>query len=356
MCCILCCCCDSCNSFSSKCVELFIFIISFFSFASSVSAIFFTNKNHISLIIFLVLISLIVFSFLIFLSILLILIWRSKGTINTKRNQIASEFSKVGLIVTIFYIIFMVILGSLIYSKYYDLNHPCFNVKNENKLYNITKLDELELTFEDNKEEFCFKNPNYYSHEISIREYVITYIFVGVNSLFMLCLMYSWFNEFRRIKYLIEGALTDFNAQEIRKEKNNKYEEEDSNEKRVNERINKKPDNNLNNKFLYNMYGKQEYGIRYDIYGRPIFKIKKPDKDNNIKTTSNNQYFKRKGVQSKRVSIFKDINRNSSERMTINKFQFSKNSNSNNNNPRTKATTNSNLNSSGLYNVKSSAN
>ena len=99
------------------------------------------------------------------------------------------------------------------------------------------------------------KNPDYNSHEISVREYVITYIYVGVNSFFMLCLIYSWFNEFRRIKYLIDGALTDFNAQEIKKEKTNKYEEEDSNEKRVNERINKKPDNNLNNKFLYNIYG-----------------------------------------------------------------------------------------------------
>jgi hypothetical protein len=255
----------------------------------------------------------------------------------------------------------MVILGSLVYSKYYDLNHPCINVKNENNLYNSTELDKVDITFEDNKKEFCLKNPNYNSHEVSVREYVITYIFVGVNSIFMLCLIYSWFNEFRRIKYLIEGALTDFNAQEIKKEKHNKYEEdEDSNEKRVNERINKKPDNNLNNKFLLNMYGKQEYGIRYDIYGRPIFKLKKSDKTltlkENLKTSSNNQYFKRKGVQNKRVSIFRDSNRNSSERISINKFLFSKNSNSNNNNPRNKASTNSNLNSSGLYNVKSSAN
>ena len=354
-------CCNMCNNYSSKCVELFIFIISFFSFASSVCAIYFTNKNHISLVIFIVLLSVIVFSFLILLSIILIIFWRSKGTINTKKNIVASEFSKVGLIVTIFEIIFMVILGSLIYSEYYDLNHPCINVKNENNLYNSTQIDEVDLTFEDDKEKFCMKNPDYNSHEISVREYVITYIYVGVNSLFMLCLMYSWFNEFRRIKYLIDGTLTDFNAQEIKKEKTNKYEEEDSNEKRVNERIHKKPgnNNNLNNKFLYNMYGKQEYGIRYDIYGRPIFKIKKSDKTltmkENLKTTSNNHYFKRKGVQNKRVSIFKDTNRNSSERIAINKFQFSKNTNSNNN-PRNKATTNSNLNSSGLYNVKSTAN
>ena len=355
-------CCNMCNNYSSKCVEIFIFIISALSFSSSVCAIFFTHKKHISLVILLVLISLIALSFLILLSILLILIWRFKGTINTRRNKIASDFSKVGLIVTIFYLIFMVILGSLIYTKYYDLNHPCFDVKNENNLYDSTSIDDIDLTFEDNKEEFCLKNPNYNSHEISVREYVITYIFVGVNSIFMLCLLYSWFNEFRRIKYLIEGALTDFNAQEIKKEKHNKYEEQDSNEKRVNERINKKPDNNnnLNNKFLYNMYGKQEYGIRYDIYGRPIFKLRKSDKTStskeNLKTTSNNQYFKRKGVQNKRVSIFKDTNRNSSERISINKFQFSRNSNSNNNNPRNKATTNSNLNSSGIYNVKSSAN
>lgn len=348
-------CCNMCNNYSSKCVEFFILIISSLAFAFSVCAIFFINKNHISLIILLVLISLIVFSFLILLSILLIINWRRNGTINTKRNKIAEDFSKVGLIVTIFYIIFMVILGSLIYSKYYDLNHPCYKIKLETKLYNSTEVDDdIELTFEENKEEFCLKNTNYNSHEISVKEYLIAYIYVGINCFFMLCLMYSWFNEYRRIKYLIEGSLTDFNAQEIIKDKNNKYEEEDSNEKRVNERINKKPDNNLNNKFLYNLYGKQEYGIRYDIYGRPIFKIKKSEKENNLKTTSNNQYFKRKGTQNKRVSIFKDINRNSSDRVSINKFQFSKNSNSNA--PRTKASTNSNLNSSGLYNVKSSAN
>lgn len=346
------CCCNCCNNYSSKCVEIFIFIFSFLSCILSIFLFFIINKEHITLICLILLISLIIFSVIILISIILILIWRFNETINTKHNKVSEAFTKVGLIITIFYFIVMVIIMRTFYSDYYDFNHPCTKYEiNENNIKNKTNI---KLTFEENKEEFCIENPDYKIQEVTIKEYIITYSITGVLLIFMLCLIYFWFNDYRRIKYLIDGPLTDFNAQEIKKEENNINYQEDSNEKRVNERINKKPDNNLNNKFLYNMYGKEEYGIRYDIYGKPIFKIRRVENDNklslkdNIKTTTNNARFsKRKSIQNfrvNRVSIYKGINKNSSERSSIKQLQYSRGQTTNSNAPRTKATTNSNLN------------
>jgi len=344
---LICTCCNSCNRYSSKCIEFFILIISFLSFSFSLIGFFYINKENITLICYIIFIIIIIFSGLILICIIFIIIWRHKGTINTKRNFIAEAFSVAGLVITIFYLIFLVSLLSLMYSNYQDLNYPCSTIeRNETniKYQNATADTSPPLTFEENKEEFCIENPNYNIHKIPLKDYLFIFLFTGVIGILMFTLIYFWFNDFRRIKFLVDGALNDFDAQEVKREykNNNENENENSNEKRVNDRINKKHEGN--NKYLYKIYSQQEYGIRYDIYGRPIFKLNKINTKNekandNIHNSITQRFQKRKSILNNRVSIFKNknviktgktvnfdvVNSNSSDSTSINKFQFSKN-------------------------------
>ena len=296
---------------------------------------------------------LILFSFLILFSIIFILIWRYKGTITSLRTKDAINFSLVGIVVTIIYLICIVSLISMIYSHYEEINHPCANIERTENDINYFKGPDYLPTFEDDKERFCIDNPNYNSHLVPIKEYIIAFSFAGVLCIFMLVLIYSWFNDYRRIKFLIEGSLNDFDAQEVKNEVKKENEEENSNEKRINERIYRKNDNHLNIKHLYKIYNQQENAIRYDIYGRPIFKLSKENtKDiNNMNTL---RYNKRKSLKANnRININKTSNSinkgnpindivhsNSSERNAIKKFQITK---TKNNITKTKANTNANL-------------
>ena len=67
----------------------------------------------------------------------------------------------------------------------------------------------------------------------------------------MFLLIYSWFNQFRRIKFLVEGSLNDFDGQEVKRENNNN-ENEDSSDKRINERIKKNKKINLITRIFIN--------------------------------------------------------------------------------------------------------
>lgn len=351
MCCILCCCCDSCNRFSSKCIELFIFITSVFSFGLTIIGFFYINKDNITLLCYIIFLALILFSFLILISIILILIWRFKEILTTKRAKAGEAFSIVGLVITIFYLICLVSLVSMIHTNYQEINHPCWDYEKGNHNHNPSSSDE---------EEFCIENPDYNTHRIPIIDYIKSYVFAVILGIFMLLLIYSWFNDYRRIKFLIEGSLNGFDAQAVKSGNNNRnnFENEDSNEKRVNDRINKRQNNQLNNKNLYKIYSQQENGIRYDIYGRPIIKINKPnniERKPNIHGTDTLRYSKRKSILNNRVSIYKKRNSivklggsnevghsSSSERNSMNKFQFSRNRRASLS--KNKGTTSSNLN------------
>ena len=345
-------------------MEFFILITSFLSFGFTIIGFFYIDKAHLTLICFIIFIGLILFSFLILLSIILIVIWRYKETINNKRHKPGEAFSIIGIVITILYMICLVSLVSMMHSHYEDMNHPCFNIerdendiKAQNNTYNID-IPSFPPPFEEEKEDICIQHPDYNIHVIPIKEYIILYAFAAVLLLSMFLLIYSWFNVYRRIKFLIDGTLNDFDAQEVKKEDNNNL-SENSNDKRINERINKK-ENNLNNKHLYKIYSQQEYGIRYDIYGRPIIKINNSNnkaKENNIHNINTSRFSKRKSILNNRINIYKTRNSikpgknviidvghaNSSDRTEINKFQFSRNKPSNNNIVKSKTATNSNL-------------
>ena len=252
MCFVFFCFCDTCNSYSSKCVEFFIFIISFISFVISILAFFFIKRENLRFLCFVLLLVLIIFSFFIFLSICIILILRHKQTINTSQNKVAIVFSIIGLLIAIFYFICMISEISFIHAHYRDLNFPCLSNKNNGILDNYDYLTDKEI------KELCSHNRNYNTYKISVKEFLIAYGFAISLIILMLSLIYSWFNEYRRIKYLIDGSLHDFSIQKNKNENNNIDDEEDEKENKKenynneNEQENKIKNNNNNNNIIIN--------------------------------------------------------------------------------------------------------
>ena len=282
MCCILCCCCNWCNPYSSKCVEISILILSITSFLASMIGLFFVNKKHISTEAYACLLIVILFSVLLIISIILILIWRLKSQINNKRNFAGAAFSKIGLISTIFCLLFTAIWESLSISNFYDLNNPCQSVERTDiKIDNNTNLLNLLirrnrrvlLTYEENKEEFCLENPKYKINVVSTSEYIYLWVSASALELILLVLLYFWYNDFRRIKYLVDGQLVDSNTKETKI----KYDSKKS---------------NFNNKFNLMLYGR-DYVAHYDIFGRPIFNMQKrkskPEIINNSRNNLDNK-------------------------------------------------------------------
>ena len=245
------CCCDACSSYTSKCVEFFILIISFISFILSILAFLFIKKDHLRLINYIMLIVLLIFSFIILFAIFLIIIFRSRKTINTTQNKAALVFSVIGLIISICYFISMISEISLIHSHYQEINHPCLSEDSDNDL--IKNIDISKLEWE-SVQEFCIHNRDYNIHIITIKEFLIAYSFATSLLGFMLILIYSWFNEYRRIKYLIDGSLHDFKLQENKleiinkKNKNDDDEDDDETIDNLNSKKDSKKTDSKNNK------------------------------------------------------------------------------------------------------------
>ena len=322
MCCILCCCCNWCNTYSSKCVEISILILSFTTLVASLVVLFFVNKNHISTEAYACILIVILFSVLLIISIILILIWRFKSKINNERNFAGAAFSKIGLISTIFCLLFTAIWESISISNFYDLNNPCQSVeRSEIKIENNTNLLNLLirrnrrvlLTYEENKEEFCLENPKYKINIVSTSEYIYLWVSASILELMLLVLLYFWYNDFRRIKYLVDGQLVDSNTKETKIKYDNKKA-------------------NFNNKFNLMLYGR-DYVAHYDIFGRPIFNMQKrkskPEIINNIRKNLENNinYPKIKNIKnSKNHNYEKDIFKNK-EKIDIEKMVYFENNN-----------------------------
>ena len=272
--------------------------------------------------------------------------------ITTKRIKVGEGFSIAGLVITIFYLICIISLVSMMYTHYEELNHPCLLIdKNKN---NINDYSEYDINSDIITKDFCIENPDYSVKIVPIIEYIIPFVIAAILCIFNFILIYFWFNDYRRIKFLIEGSLNDFDAQEIKNERNRNIENENSFDKGVNERINKRQNKQLNNKYLYKIYNQQENGIRYDIYGRPIIKTSKENYNSstkdNLDTNITQRYSKRKNMLNNRVTVYnrrssiKPGNSNdvghpgSSERNAMDKLQFTRNITNNYNYGKSKTT------------------
>jgi hypothetical protein len=237
--------------------------LSIIAFSSSIIGLLCVNEKHASKEGFACLIIVITFSNLLIISIIFILIWRFREVINNKRNSMAAYFSLAGLVITIFMLLFTGIWESMSITNFYSLNHPCQFIKRSEveKLLRIRIL----LTYEEDKEEFCIENPDYFIDIVSTAEYIYLFASATIIEIILLVLLYFWYNDYRRIKYLVDGPLIDSNTKETKIKYNSKA---------------GKLNNNNNNI----IYGQNDYVIHYDIFGKPILNTRKsPNKTVNDK-------------------------------------------------------------------------
>lgn len=220
---------------------------------------------------------------------MLILIWRFKSTINKQRNSAGLTFSIIGLITSFFCLLFVGIWESTSISNFYDLNNPCKSIKKSDDIedYNKTNLILLLrrnlrnlLTYEENKEEFCLENPDYIINVVSEMEYIYLFVSASTTEAFLFILLYFWFNDFRRIKFLIDGKLIDTNI------KNNKYNYE-------------KKTHKINNNMNYIIYNNIIYEKHYNNFGKSIIFTKK-HKNKAINTNNKKNQHKHKNLPNKK--------------------------------------------------------
>ena len=218
-------------------------------------------------------------------------------------------------------------------SSFQQLNYPCQYLDRSNIIYdnktNILLLRRRNLlTYEENKEEFCIEYPDYNAEVVSIIEYIYLLASASALELILLVLLYFWYNDFRRIKFMVDGQLIDSNT----KENKIKYKT-----KKINF-------NNQNNLFIY---GQNNYVAHYDIFGKPIFNFKKrkskfininnnkkylqynvnysrSKQENDINEENNNVYPNKKKVDIKKLVILENNENNNyaSERSNIYDIKF----------------------------------
>ena len=246
------------------------------------------------------------------ISIIYLLIWRFREVINNKRNSMSSFFSLAGLVITIFMLLFTGIWENMSITNFYSINHPCLSIK-RSEVEKLLRMRVL-LTYEENKEEFCIENPDYYIDIVSTVEYIYLFVSASIIEIILLVLLYLWYNDFRRIKYLVDGPLIDSNTKESKinyNTKSNKF-------------------NNNNNNIVY---GQNDYVVHYDIFGKPILNTRKPGNKtvNDKKKIFNSiiQYSRNKNEKKIRNSIIGNDKRNREKNQNREKIFYDNNKNNN---------------------------
>ena len=214
--CICFCCCNCCNSYSSKCVEFSILTLSSITFICSLLNIIIIKFNHLKIACFILLILSIIFSFIMILLSTCIILFRKNGTINNNKNSISICFVYIGLFMSLIIFIISLVSESLIQANFNEINHPCkdYNIqinesKDNNTIYfrilsNIRYLSNI-IT---DKDSFCKdKEKNYNAKIISDFEYTLSYFTASFIEFSCLILSFFWFNESKKKKKKIDGAI-----------------------------------------------------------------------------------------------------------------------------------------------------
>ena len=200
----ICCCCNFCNSFSSKCIELTIFIFSLSVFALTLLDIIIIEWNHLSTSSFIFLIVLIVLSTITTISSFAIIMFRCKKLINKKRNSISTCLARIGFIFSIFSFILSIISESIIQSNFNELDYPCKSKKNQNDNENVIFFNRRILI---TNNDYCKDKDIDYNAEVSTNlERTVSYISATIIEFLSLILMFLWYNDLRRIKEKVDGS------------------------------------------------------------------------------------------------------------------------------------------------------
>ena len=207
--CMCCCICNCCNSYSSKCVEICILILSSITFICSVLGFVCIKWSHLTTICSILLIIIIIFSTFIITSCICINIFRFKGKINNNRNVFSTYLALVCIMLTILIFLISFIAESLIQANFKDIDYPCkdISINNDPNVIIFRSLS-LELSTREQKKQFCKdKNNNYYANLCSSLEYYMSYMTSAIIEICSLLLCFFWYNDYRRIKEKIDGEL-----------------------------------------------------------------------------------------------------------------------------------------------------
>ena len=211
--CICCCCCNYLNSFSSKCIELSVFILSSCTFIFSILEISFIKWNHLTSVTFTLLIILVIFSAIMTVSSMSILFYRFKKIINKKRNSRGICLARIGLFISIASFFISIIAESMIQSNFNEIDHPCKNNNNQLQNDDIIYFRNIRILSNDKNEELCKdKNNNYDAKLCSNLEYTISYLSATIIEMCTLLLIFLWLNDLRRIREKVDSMLTLYDS------------------------------------------------------------------------------------------------------------------------------------------------
>jgi len=218
--CICCCFCNCCNSYSSKCVELSIFVLSAITFVSSIFGLVFVKFSHLTTAGFSLLIVIIAFSAIITIGAVCILIFRYKNIINKDKNLFSTVLAIIGLCLTIGILLISLVAESLIQTNFKDIDYPCKEFSYSTQTSGIVTLRLLDALTHEEKVKFCKnKNMNYKANICSNLEYTMTYLSSTVIECCTLVLIFFWYNDLRRIKEKVDGELPIYDSSYINRER-----------------------------------------------------------------------------------------------------------------------------------------
>ena len=255
--CLCCCCCNCCNSFSSICIEFSILIISVCSFVFSILNISMIKWTHLKTASFVMLILLVIFSTIITMSSVCIIIYRFRKVINKKRNSMGVCLARISLFLTIISFFMVIISESMVQSNLSETDHPCksYNYNSQTENADVIYFRNIRLLFSD---DFCKdKSKDYDAKICSNVEYTMSYLSSTVLEFCFLFLIFLWFNDLRRIKERVDGALALYGGggggeyySKHRNKKNNNY--KDKEEQQINEAESNSNSNSMNRCFNQN--------------------------------------------------------------------------------------------------------
>ena len=199
MCICFCCCCNCCNSFSSKCIEICILIVSLCTFIFSLLSIIFIKWDHLKSASFILLIVIIVLSTIITISSISIVIYRFTEAINKKRNSFCLCLARICVFLSICTFVISIVSEGLIQDYFYEIDYPCKSIDKPNN-------------------ELCKdKGSDYNAQVCSNLEYTIIYLSSTIIELCTFISIFLWFNDIRRIQEKVDGMLGTYGTTFVNK-------------------------------------------------------------------------------------------------------------------------------------------
>lgn len=205
--CLCCCICNCCNSYSSKCIEFCILILSSITFICSLCGFFCIKWNHLTTACSVLLICLIALSTYLVIGSVCINIFRCKDKINKDKNSFSTYISILGLFITLIILILSFVSETLIQNNFKEIDYPCKDIS-PNNIHLILRILTPDLSNYNEKIQFCRnKNFNYNAKICSKLEYTMSYLTSTIIEICAIFLCFFWYNDFRRIKERVDGEL-----------------------------------------------------------------------------------------------------------------------------------------------------